>query len=292
MRREPAWMGVVRRFALVVLLAFAAAGCRSDAEAPRTLRVGAIPDQSPESVKAQHWPVIQLVCAIVDVRCEWVALDTYQQVVDALGRGALDMAFVGGAVYARTKPVYGLEPLVNRDVDLNFTSVLVVRSAAPVHRLKELGGMRLLFGNRDSTSGHVMVRHFLRREGIEPERFFSRVGYADQHEATLAAVAAGQADAGVVNSALAQRALARGGRYEGQLRIVWESPAYVDYMWAVRPGLPRPLRDAITEAFLDLDRESPQHEAALRAEGAGGFVPANNADYDKLAEIVRSVEAP
>jgi phosphonate transport system substrate-binding protein len=280
----------VKRAALLVALLLA--GCHGEGEAPRSLRVSAIPDQDAPNVKAQHWPVIQLVCGALAVRCEWVALDSYDAVVDSLGNGSIDLAFLGGATYWRAHAAYGANAVAIRDVDAQFSSSLVVREDSPARRLQDLAHARLTFGNRASTSGHVMARYFLVRQGIQPESFFSRVGYAAQHEATLAAVAGGLADAGVVNSAIAAEALGRGGRYERRLRVVWESPTFVDYVWATRPGIPPAFRAALTDAFLDLDRESPEQGPALKAAGAGGFLPDGKGDYDQVGEALRTMPVP
>ena len=104
-------------------------------------------------------------------------------------------------------------------------------------------------------------------------------------------MADGRADAGVVNSSIALRALGRGSRYERRLRIVWLSPTYVDYVWAVRPGLPSSFRAALVDAFLDLDRESPEQAPALRAEGAGGFLPEGKGDYDEVGRAITAMPA-
>jgi len=267
------------------------AACHGEGVAPGSLRVSAIPDQEAPNVKAQHWPVVQLVCGALAVRCEWVRLDTYDAVVDALGNGSIDLAFLGGATYWRAHTAHGAKAVAIRDVDAQFSSAIVVREDSPARKLQDLAHARLVFGNRASTSGHVMARHFLVGEGIQPELFFSKVDYSDQHDATLAAVAGGLADAGVVNSSIAHQALGRGGRYERRLRIVWQSPTYVDYVWAVRPGLPRDFQAALADAFLDLDRESPEQAPALKAEGAGGFLPDGKGDYDEVGRAIASTPA-
>ena len=267
------------------------AACQGEGTAPAVLRVSAIPDQEAPNVKAQHWPVVQLVCGALAVRCEWVRLDTYDAVVDSLGNGSIDLAFLGGATYWRAHTAHGAKAIAIRDVDAQFASAIVVRQDSPARNLQDLAHARLLFGNRASTSGHVMARHFLVREGIQPELFFSKVDYSGQHDATLAAVADGLADAGVVNSSIAHQALGRGGRYERRLRIVWLSPTYVDYVWAVRPGLPRSFQAALVDAFLDLDRESAEQAPALLAEGAGGFLPDGTGDYDEVGRAIAAMPA-
>lgn len=279
--------GPAARFALAVSLLLAA--CAGGDSPTRVLRVSAIPDQKADNVMSQHWPVVERVCAAASVRCEWAPIDTYEGVVDALGHGQIDLAYLGGATYSRARREYGVSPLVVRDVDTRFSSTLVVRARDPRRRLADLRGARFLFGNAASTSGHVMARHFLGKAGIDAEAFFGSVSHAPNHDATLEAVAKGAADAGVVNSSIAHHALGVGGPYEGRLVVIWESPAYMDYVWAARPQIAEGMRQALVDAFLDLDREDPRDAAALAAEGAGGFLPATDSDYDKIGEALREV---
>ena len=278
----------VRLRALGVAVLILLGACAEDAPPPRVIRVSAVPDRTPEQVKAQHAPTLDVVCAAAGVRCEWVAVATYPALVDALGRGEIDLAFLGGVTYVRAKTQYGAESLVVRDIDMRFSSTIVVRTDAKAWALHELAGAAFAFGNRSSTSGHVMPRHFLAREAIDAETFFSRVEYAENHDAALAMVATGKADAGVANSAIALRALAAGGRYHGILRAVWESPSYADYVWAVRPHIARDVRQRLLNAFLDMNVQIPQHADALRAEGARGFLPAVEREYDAIARAMRT----
>ena len=282
----------MNRNALLALasLGLVLAGCPAPTSTdPALLRVSAIPDQNPANVRAQHLPLLGIACAKASVRCEWIDIDSYQGVVDALGNGSIDVAFLGGATFVRAREEFGAIPLAIRDVDTRFSSTLVVRADSSARRLEDLRGKPFSFGNRSSTSGHVMARYFLTRAGIEPERHFSRLEYSPNHDETLARVASGSVAAGISNSAVAYGAMARGGRYAGVLRVVWETPPYIDYVWVARRDLPEGLRSRLVNAFLDLDRDVPEEADALRSEGAGGFLPPRAREHAQVAEALRQV---
>src|SRR5689334_1465233 len=217
----------MRLLATLLAAAALAAGCGQEGESPATLKVSAIPDQVADNVRAQHRPVLDIVCPAAGVRCEWVPIPTYEGVVQALARGDIHMAYLGGATFAQARQMAGVVPIVIRDVDTRFSSTVVVRKDSSARKLQDLRGGRFLFGNRASTSGHVMARYYLTRQAVNPETFFRSVDYSGNHDATLSGVASGVADAGVVNSAIALRALSVDGRYANTLRVLWESPAYI-----------------------------------------------------------------
>jgi phosphonate transport system substrate-binding protein len=254
---------------------------------PAVVRVSALPDQAPSRVLAQHQAVVDQVCRIARISCTWVPAPSYEGLVDGLGRGDIDLAFLGGATFAQARHRFGAVPLAMRDVDFAFTSVILVRADDSARGPADLRGRRFAFGNRSSTSGHYMPRYFLQRLGLIPERTFGSVVFSGGHDATMHLIADGRVDAGAVNGLLAYKMLASDDSAARRLRVLWQSPPYTDYVWAARPGLPADVRRRLQDAFLDLDLTQPAERAALEHEGAGGYVPADPDEFDQIAEILR-----
>jgi phosphonate transport system substrate-binding protein len=270
------------------LLLATAPGCRGRAEpAPAVVRVSALPDQAPDRVLAQHKAAVDEVCRIARLTCAWVQVPSYEALVDGLGRGDIDLAFLGGVTFAQARHRFGAIPLAMRDIDFAFTSVILVRADDSARGLADLRGRRFAFGNRSSTSGHYMPRYFLQRLGLVPERAFGSVTYSGGHDATMRLIADGQVDAGAVNGSLAYAVLAASDSTAPRLRVLWRSPPFTDYVWAARPGLAADVRGRLQNAFLDLDLTEPALRAALDHEGAGGYVPADPDEFDQIAEILR-----
>ena len=281
------------QWAVIALVAGALTGACREPSLPGSpvLRWSAIPDRAVESVRAQHLPLMDVVCQAAAVQCRWVDAGTYAQVVANLGNGTTDVAFLGGVTFAQAKVRYGAVPLVMRDIDTRFTSVVVVRAKDAARNLRDLKGRSFTFGDRGSTSGHVMPRHFLVAAGINPEKFFSRVAFSGAHDKTLRAVSTGEMDAGVLNASIAYEALASGGPYQGRLRILWESPAYTDYVWAARREIPADVRRHLIDAFLDLDTATAESRLALAREAAGGFLPAYDSNFRQVADVLKRAGA-
>ncbi len=277
------------QWAVIALVAAALTGaCRQPSHPkPPVLRWSAIPDRAVESVRAQHLPLMDIVCQAAAVQCRWVDTETYAQAVANLGNGSIDVAFLGGVTFAQANVRFGAVPLVMRDIDTRFTSVVVVRAKDAARNLHDLQGRPFTFGDRGSTSGHVMPRHFLTATGIDPEKFFSRVAFSGAHDKTLQAVSEGEVDAGVLNAAIAYDALASGGPYQGRLRMLWESPVYTDYVWAARREIPADVRQHLIDAFLDLDNATAESRLALARESAGGFLPAYASNFRQVADVLK-----
>jgi phosphonate transport system substrate-binding protein len=91
-----------------------------------------------------------------------------------------------------------------------------------------------------------------------------------------------------VNAIVFYRRMAAGDPAASALRVLWQTPPFTDYVWAARAALSAPLRQRLVDAFLDLDIASEADRAALRAEGAGGFVPAFPEDFEEVLAVLRA----
>lgn len=206
--------------------------------------------------------------------------------MNAIGRGAVDLAYLGGASFARARHRHGAIPLAIRDVDAASTSAVIVPSGSRARSLDDLRGKSFAFGSEWSSSGAVMPRYFLAREGLDPGSAFSRVVFSGRRDVTVRMVADGEVAGGVVNAAFLLSLAAAGDVTAGRIRVLWRSPPFADSVWVARKELPAAVRQRLLDAFLDLDRSVPEHREALQREEAGGFLPASVEDWDFVADIL------
>ncbi len=145
-------------------------GCTE--EAPDVLRVGLLPDQSSEELRKRYAPVFDRVAATAGIRYELVIPGTYNELVELFDTKKVDIAYFGGFTFAKAQKQSNARPLVMRDVDREFKSVLLVSATNPATSIEDLKGQSFSFGSRLSTSGHLMPRHFFTEKGIDAEKFF------------------------------------------------------------------------------------------------------------------------
>jgi phosphonate transport system substrate-binding protein len=277
------------RGALSLVLLVGLAGCgQARIEDPKTLRFSAIPDQPPAQVLQQHKALVDRICVAIKKSCQWIPVDSYEALVERIGRNEIDVAYFGAATFAQASHRYQAVPLAMRDIDFRFTSVIVVRKASKAFDLDALKQTRFRFGNRSSTSAHFMLRQRLQDENIVPERYFSQVSFSSNHDETLRAVASGEADAGGINASVFYRRVADRDPSATALRAVWQTPPFTDYVWAARRQISAGLRQALVDAFLDLEFGSRVDGPALEAEDAAGYVPAFPSDFEEMTRVLRS----
>jgi phosphonate transport system substrate-binding protein len=76
----------------------------------------------------------------------------------------------------------------------------------------------------------------------------------------------------------------------GDVRIIWTTPPYADYVWAVHPQVAESHRQEIQRAFLKLSIDDPQHEPLLSNLGANGFYPASTKNFSVLTRVLTSLD--
>ena len=257
-------------------------------QAADVLRVSAIPDEAPTELQRKFKPLGAYLEQQLGMKVEFVPVSDYAAVVEALASDRLDMAWLGGFTFVQTRLKTGNAiPLVQREQDEKFTSKYITANPA-VKSLQDLKGKTFAFGSVSSTSGSLMPRFFMLKDGIKPEEFFSRVAYSGAHDATVAWVQAGKVDGGVLNASVRDKLVAAGKVDTSKVVVLDTTPPYYDYNWTVRGNLDPALTDKIKAAFLALDPAKPADKAILDLQAASRFIPTKAENYTGIEEAARA----
>ncbi|MFG5860413.1 putative selenate ABC transporter substrate-binding protein [Metapseudomonas sp. CR1201] len=275
-----------RSLALVAGIALSVSAVVS--QAADVLKVSAIPDEAPTELLRKFKPLGAYLEQQLDMKVEFVPVADYAAVVESLAADRLDMAWLGGFTFVQARLKTGNAiPLVQREQDEQFTSKFISADPA-VQSLQDLKGKTFAFGSVSSTSGSLMPRYFMQKDGIVPEQYFSRVAYSGAHDATVAWVQAGKVDAGVLNASVWQKLVDSGKVDTDKVKVFATTPTYYDYNWTVRGTLDPALAEKIKQAFLALDPANPEHKAILDLQAASRFIPTKPENYQGIEEAARS----
>lgn len=256
--------------------------------AAETLRVSAIPDEAPTELIRKFKPLGEYLEQQLGMPVKFTPVSDYAAVVESLASDRLDLAWLGGFTFVQTRLKTGdAIPLVQREQDEQFTSKFITADPE-VKSLADLKGKTFAFGSVSSTSGSLMPRYFMLKDGIEPEQYFKRIAYSGAHDATAAWVEAGKADAGVLNASVWDKLVAAGKVDTAKVRVISTTPPYYDYNWTVRGNLDPALVEKIKAAFLALDPANPEHKAILDLQAASRFIETKPENYAGIEEAARS----
>ena len=260
------------------------------AQSAGVLRVSAIPDEAPTELQRKFKLLGDYLKQETGLDVQFIPVTDYAAVVEGLATNKLDLAWLGGFTYvqARLRTNGGVVPIAQRAEDAVFTSRFIVPTTSTAKTLADLKGKTFAFGSPSSTSGSLMPRFFLLQAGIDPERDFKSVAFSGAHDATVAFVAAGRAEAGVLNASVLDKLVESKNPNAEKVRVLAITPPYYDYNWTVRPGLDPALTKKLTDAFLKLDPAKPAMKEIMDLQRASKFIPTQNSNYDGIEKAARS----
>ena len=265
-------------------LALGTAASSAFAQAPTVLRVSAIPDEAPTELQRKFKPLGDYLKKETGLDVQFTPVTDYAAVVEGLATNKIDLAWLGGFTFvqAKMRTQGGAVPIVQRAEDAKFTSRFIVPVGSTAKTLADLKGKTFAFGSPSSTSGHLMPRFFLQQAGIEPDRDFKTVAFSGAHDATVAFVAAGRAEAGVLNASVLDKLVETKNPNAEKVRVLVVTPPYFDYNWTVRPGLDAALTKKLTDAFLKLDPAKPADKEIMELQRASKFIATQASNYDGI----------
>ena len=267
-----------------------AASVSTPALAQEVLRISAIPDEAPTELQRKFKPLGEYLSKETGMKVEFTPVTDYAAVVEALATKKIDMAWLGGFTYVQTKIRTSgtANPIIQRVEDEKFTSVFIVPADSSLKALSELKGKTIAFGSPSSTSGHLMPRYFLMQAGINPDKDFKNIAFSGAHDATVAFVASGKADVGALNASVWVKLNEAKNPNALKSKVLSTTPPYFDYNWTVRGDLDPVTVKKITEAFLKLDANNPNHKEIMDLQRASKYVTTKSSNYDDIEKAARS----
>jgi phosphonate transport system substrate-binding protein len=271
---------------------FAAASLAVPARAEtQTLLFTAMPDQDEATLMKRFGRLAEYLQGKLGLPVQYVPARSYRGAVKAFIQNDVQFAWLGGYTGLQARQaVPASEAIVQTVQDASFKSYFIANVAAGINPSKDfplmVRGRTFTFGAPDSTSGRIMPEYFIRqRFGAGPKEVFSRVGFSGDHTATLKLVQSGECDIGAIDFAVYEAKKKAGEVDESKVKVIWESPAFPNNQFSIRGDVDKSFGNGfslkVKQALLDLD--DPEILAFF---GGAKFIPADNAQYRPIEEIV------
>lgn len=267
----------------------------STADSPKpTLVYTAIPDQDARQLEQRFAIVTDALEQSLGIDVKYVPVKSYAAAVTAFVNDEVQLAWFGGfsGVQARLRQP-GARAIAQGVEDPSYRSYLIAHHSTGFERTDELiddfKGKTFTFGSKGSTSGRLMPEFFLREHyGAAPDEIFSRVGFSGDHSRTIQLVQSGAYELGVLGYTTWESESKRGNIDTDKVSIVWQSPDYPDYQWTIRGDVDARFgagfADKVQAAIIAMD--DPE---LLGRFPRSGFIPAQNSDFEPIAETARAV---
>jgi phosphonate transport system substrate-binding protein len=252
--------------------------------ANNSITVALTPDGlSPE----QRIPLQHYLTQYMGREVKLVTLNSYATTLDSLSSGSIDFACLGAVTYVRARAQLGLVPLIQRESDLRFHSLIIANNSKSIYSLTDLKGKQFAFGDIYSTSGHVIPYLEMKRAGINPDTDLQS-RYSGEHSATVKLVEMGIVDAGAVDESVYNAMIKDGRADQGRLRVIYTSHPFVDYVYVARRGVTDSEREKFAAALLAL--KEGKNDDVLKILRATKFVKANDGEYAAIREAAQELK--
>lgn len=248
------------------------------------LRFGVVPLERPAEMHRRFTPLVRYLGQALGQPVDLVVALDFAEAVDDLVSGRTNAAFMTPSTWVRARlrsPAVALVAAALRQGKPFHHAVIVARLAAGIGGLAALRGKTFAFGDRQSTSGHIVPRAMLLDAGVALEHF-ADAAFLGRHDAVAAAVLKGEYDAGALMASVAARYAAAG------LAVVAESPPIPEFAVCAGPGLGAETREALRGALLRLSGGGAVAAEVLAAidRDYTGFAEAEASPYDAILAMM------
>lgn len=285
-------MQAIRRLAAIAAMgAVLLVGC-GRGQGDQTFYIAGIPDQDATKLARRYDALTSYLTSELGVQVEYVPTVDYAATVIGFKQNGIQMAWFGGLTGVQARiAVPGSEAIAQRPQDANFHSRFIVQAGLSVTGLSDLRGLTFTFGSESSTSGHLMPRHFMMEAGLDPDTDLRGApNFSGSHDKTWKLVESGAFQAGALNEAVWESAVAGGRVDTGKVREFLTTPAYFDYNWTIRGDVDDTFGEGFTDrvrrALLQMDAS---HRSILDLYSTDRFVETANDNYAAIERVAQTL---
>lgn len=165
-------------------------------------------------------------------------VDTWEGLAKSLANGETDLALMGPWGYVLANHVAGAQVVstIEYDGKPEYFAIMITHPDSGIHSMADLKGKTFAFGDKGSTSGYLIPLHHFMTQGIDPEKYFSKVLYT-KHQAIETQVTAGQLDAGADYNRNRNAMIEEGLIKPERSKIIWQSAPLPNDAFAVSKAL-------------------------------------------------------
>jgi len=207
---------------------------------------------------------------------------SYVSTIEALCAGRVDIAFLAPFAYVLANTKCGADVrLVSVRANLPFyKSQIVYKADLNVKSLADLRGKRFAFVTPASASGYLFPAALLKKNGIDPDRFFSQVLFAGGHDRVILAVYTGSVDAGAsfgdeVFSDARTTVIRQYPDVKDKVKVLMYTDPIPNDTVSFRRDLPEDVKERTTKALFRIAETAPGKEAFDRLYQIQGFADFN-----------------
>ncbi|VVC82449.1 Phosphonate ABC transporter substrate-binding protein PtxB (TC 3.A.1.9.1) [Sideroxydans sp. CL21] len=248
---------------------------------PDTLKVALLPDENASTIIKNNQPLKDYLEVTLGKKIELIVTTDYSSMIEAMRHGRIDLAYFGPLSYVLARQRSEIEPFValKSKGSTTYQSVVIANVASGIQKIEDIKGKDVAFGDKASTSSHLIPKSMLAEKGLDTGRDYEE-HFVGSHDAVAMAVQNGHAQAGGLSRPIFESLVERKIIDPAKVIVVEYSKPFPQYPWVMRSNLKPELKDKIRSAFLNL-----KDPAVLKPFKADGFEAITDKDYDVVRNL-------
>lgn len=244
----------------------------------------------------RHHLVMEYLTRTTGLQVQQVFPDTFDEHMNMVGRGLIDITFSNPFIYVKIAERYGAKAfarIVEAVGKENFRGQIICRADNDkIQTLADLKGKRFIAVDPTSAGGYLYPWATILEHGLK-KTDFAEIAFAPgpggKQEKVVMAVYSGKYDAGAIREGTLD--ILAGKIDLSQIRILAHTPWYPGWVYAARKDLDPDKLEKIKRALLALDINNPAHKPILEKAGFVAIIPAKDSDFDRVRQLAAMVEA-
>ena len=249
---------------------------------PDILRIALLPDDHPGTIIKNNEPLKAHLAQVTGKRIELIVTTDYSSMIEAMRSKRIDVAYFGPLSYILARSKCEIEPFAAlvKDGATTYRGVIIANRASGITTIAGIRGQNMAYGDRASTSSHLIPKSILSKAGLEGGKDYQQ-HFVGSHDAVAMAVQNGHAQAGGLSKPIFESLVERKLISLDKVMVIQESADYPNYPWTMHSDLTPAIKAKLVSAFVDL-----KDQAVLKPFKAEGFAPITDADYDGIREMI------
>lgn len=246
---------------------------------PDVIDFAMTPTEDPAQYEDTMEPLIENMEEETGRDVEYVVLDSYAAVVEAMGAGQLEVAAFSTGPTPYAVNLAGAVPFAIQVGEDEFGYRLWVITQADndeISSLDDLAGANVAHTEPSSNSGHLAPNAAFTEEGVTPGEDYE-VEFSGGHDNSANAIYQGDFDAAPICSTCYTRAAEQSGIELDQIKSVWASAPFPTTSFSHVYNLHPDLQEGVRNAFLEYDYQDTA--IAEEFEGRGTWIEIDYATH-------------
>lgn len=249
---------------------------------PAILNVALLPDENPGTIIKNNQGLKAHLAQATGKTIELIVTTDYSSMIEAMRSKRIDIAYFGPLSYILAKSKSEIEPFATmvKDGKPTYRAVIIANRAAGVKTLADIKGQNMAYGDKASTSSHLIPKSMLAKLGLAAGTDYQE-HFVGAHDAVAMAVQNGHAQAGGLSKPIFESLVERKLISLEKVVVIQESSDYPNYPWTMHSDLAPALKAKIAIAFTGMT-----DKAVLKPFKAEGFTAIVDADYNPIRDMI------